>query len=424
MKRKLAILILALTVSCAHSPLLAATYTSLEPQLQKEFNALLDEAFNSYINKDYTKSMKLFQRALQMVPGDKTAEKGFSESQVKLEDQQKEKMKIVRQRMSFVKEEIKKENWMEAIDHVHWLFANSINPAEVQALRVELETALRRKIDNFPVASADRLIFEGFVYYLNRNFPETLRAWKDASTMVSSNVKLTIYIQKVAQIYRETAYHEIVVLGGERAKEAFNSGNYEVSANLWKKIIEFDPQNNEALEGIRKTKELANNKSKEGLISDYYDKGLATFLEENYAESLKSWEGILSIDPANEVAKDYIAKIKAKGIVPAREIEKKVSPAFQQAMTLYEQEKYVASKELFLKVLEQNPKDREAEDWVEKIKKTQAQKAEEHYQKGLISYSQGNKDEALKEWEKALEIDPSHGPSQRTLLKVKGAVAK
>jgi len=406
-----------------------AAYSTLEPQVQQEFNQLLDEAFNAYISKDYTKSMNLFQRALQMVPGDRTAEKGLIESREKLEEQQKEKMKIFRQRMALVRDELKKENWMEAIDQCHWLFANSINPAEVQLLRAEVETNLRKKMGNYPVASADRLIYEGLVSYLNRHFVEALKSWKDAVTMLPGNVKLTIYIEKAEQIYRETAYYEIITLGGQRAKEAFSSGNYAEAVGLWKKMLELEPQNSEALEGIQKAQDLVNKKSKEGLISDYYDKGLSAFLEENYEGSLTNWEGILAIDPTNEVAKDYINKIRAKGIVtppqkveistPSASIEKKGSPYYEEAVSLYHQEKFESAKELFLKALEENPIDIDSKKWLEKVKKTQSEKVDEHYNKGLIAYSRGQREEAIKEWEKALEMDPTHGPSKRTLLKVK-----
>ena len=425
-----------------------SAYSSLEPEQRKQFNELLDAAFNSYVSEDYNKAMQFFQKALQMDPKDKTALKGFAECKEKVDRNRGEKIKLQKRVVDMAKKSIRNEEWLEAVDHIYEVLSVTPNHAEALSLKNEIEILVRSKMAETPIESAEYLIYQGVYFYANKRYAEALRIWKDASTMVRDQVKLSIYLEKADQRYKQSQQYEVMTVGRQRARAAFEAENYQEAVALWKKILELSPQDEEAGQELKKAQGLLTKKSKENLLGEYYDKGLSLFLEGNFIESLKYWENILSISPENEVAKDYIRKIKSKGgqtPVPAettkesqaksnepkkgeksngkvlpKDIEDLPVNIYKKSVALYETGEYQNAIESFETLLKKNPDDQQAIEWIAKIKKERVAKAEEHYQKGLVLYSKSEMDKAIKEWQIALQIYPEHVASNRTLMKVKG----
>lgn len=409
----------------------SSSYSALDPEQRSKFNELLDSAFSAYVAEDYEKSFQIFTRVLQIDPKDKTALKGLDQCKEKLEQNRKQREKLQKEKIELVKKSMGDDDWVEAADHIASILSFAPNHTEALRLKNDVEAMIRKKMATVSISSPDNLIFQGTIFYLHGRYTQGIKAWKEAQYMVPDNVKLAIYIKKAEQLYNDSIRYEVVILGRQRAKSAFQAENYQEAAHLLKKIIEVEPNDQEAKQELAKAEALLEKKSKENLLGEYYDKGLSLFLEEKYAESLKYWQAILSISPENEVAKNYVTKINAKGVKSEDGTEilpvaapvlksSETSKPYDKALVFYEKGEYQESLQFLQKYIEKNSKDKAALEWLEKIKKEQQEKSQKFYQRGLVFYSEGSVEEAVKQWEAALHIDPNHAAAQRNLSKLKG----
>lgn len=467
---------------------------SVASEEQKKISEFLDNAFNAYVDEDYEKAMINFQRALQIDPKDKTALRGLKQSTQQLKKLRNYNSKEEDKNLKKAKKLIHREEWIDGIEQLHDILARIPSHLEALKLQGEIGNLLKKRMLLNPIGSEEHLIFQGLIHYLNKEFDQAVKAWNDALRMAPENVKIMIYIERGEKSFRESRRYEVVILGRERARAAFNTGDYQESLNRWKEILEFDPKDQEAEEGLAKVQELLNKKNMESLIGEHYDKGLSLFLNGQYKESLDKWEAILSIDPKNEVALDYVKKIVAKGykrspqssassglsgsstqnavisVPPAppkpapveatkpelkpktggktqpasptvsptpksilkdesaahpeaeSQMQSKSTPSvnYDKGISLYNEQEYVEAIKFFEGQIQKMPSDLQAKEWLDKIQKGQKEKADDHYNKGLVAYSQGDGKEALKEWKLALKIFPDHSASLRALSKVEG----
>lgn len=452
------------------------SYTSDEQKIVNEF---LDTAFNAYVDEDYKKAMLNFQRVLQMNPKDKVALRGLKQCKSRLRKKENYLAKGEQKKLKEAKKLIRREKWIDAIDILFGVLSRVPNQVEALELQNEIGISLKQKMSLIATSSVDRLIYQGVISYLNKQYAEAVKSWKDALVIAPDNVKLTVYVEKSEQLIRENARYDAVILGRSRAKSFFDSGKYEEAVDAWKRLLEFEPNDEEAQKELAKAQELMNSISMESMIGERYDKGLSLYLQGNFPESLKEWESILTINPENEVAKDYVKKIKAKmsisggevykkiekveskkesglgekdkekvviisssstesvvktepaikveptveSAAPSAKLEKTVVDSCEQGITLYKNGQYQESVEFFEKYLNKNPSDGKAKEWLEKVRKEQSDKAEKHYEDGILAYSEGNTNKAIEKWQRALKIFPNHAASQRSLIKVKGKMA-
>lgn len=109
-----------------------------------------------------------------------------------------------------------------------------------------------------------------------------------------------------------------------RGKTLLRQRNYEEAIIEWKKICDIDKQNEEAKEYIEKAITLY---EASPFIEEHLAKGEEFFQNEKYEEAIQEFEKILEIDPELEDALDGIERSRAKlteVVIPARQ-SKKVS---------------------------------------------------------------------------------------------------
>jgi len=141
------------------------------------------------------------------------------------------------------------------------------------------------------------------------------------------------------------------------AEKLYNKGDYAKATSLWQKILELEPNHRASLTRLNsaraKLKELGTlNKKKE-----YWSKGYKYYQQGEYNRAIPEFEKILEIDPNHEQSKKLIGQCKVK------------------------------SKE----------------------------DAEKYYTQGLVEYSNGRLEEAVKLWEKALSLQPENNKTRTAL---------
>lgn len=425
---------------------------------QKAIQQNLNEAFNAYVSQDFEKALHHFQKVLQIDPYDAAALKGIKLCRKNLQRSAVDRMKEEEQKLKLSKKLVREEKWLDAIDNLRDIANHQYLQTEALKLMGEVEVIIRRKISQSVVGSGDYLAFQGILYYMNRRYGEALKAWKEAEQISAENFKVTVYIQRVEQFYQETAQSEAETYR-KKAIAAYEAGNPDESLQNWRKVLEYEPRDEQAQLEIAKLGEIISKKNNQSVIGEYYDRGWSLFQDEKYAESLAEWKKIVDIDPKNEVALDYIAKIEKLGIavgsgapagrkeentaistgtsaartpglppaaVPASVLHSGTPPSksaasppnYNEGIAYFNGGNFPRAVEFFDQLYRNNPEDQKAKEWLDSSIKAQNEKADKHYQQGLMSYSLGNVDDAIKEWRSALEVYPNHPSAKRALLKV------
>lgn len=395
----------------------------------KLMNELLEAAFDAYVDEDYEGSILNFQRVIQMNPSDKTAQRGLKQSMKMLKLKRKDEEQDERHRTRLIRKLMKKEKWLDAMDHTSTILANAPNNREVLEIQNQMAATFRERMSDAKARPGNDMIYQGMIHYLNRRYDDAVKAWREAASLQPENFKTVISIGRAEQVMKKGEKHEVLVLGRQRAKAFFASGNYEEAAKLWEKILEYDPGDKEARENLPKAREGAMKANRESLIGEHYDKGLELFNKGRYAESLAEWQSILQISPENEVARDYIERIRAKGVNaeikvplgPVKQPGSKIAGTdYAAGERMFNEQNFVGAIATFRNILKANPGDPKAGEWLNRATDAQAQAAQKHYTQGSLKYAEGRVDEAMKEWQEVLRIDPNHGPTLKVLSKISG----
>ncbi len=415
--------------------LLTRTGWSQDPIDQKLINELLDVAFNAYVENDFNTAMLNFQKALQIDSNDETALRGLKQCRDKLGKNLKNKEKDIK----LLRKMVKNKQWIDAIDRLRDILEDAPNLESAVQIAKEMDMILKDKMSSAPPGSGEENLYRGFLSYMHKRYDQAVLAWEEVKRVVPSNAKIQIYIEKAKTLQHDNSRIDALTDGRKRAKVAWEEGDYEQAAVEWKKILEFEPYNEEAKAEYLKVSQKANEKNRRNQIGVLYDSGLTFFQADKYADSLEQWESILELDPENEVAADYVKKIHSKGVkskpkkdktIPSSHNPGPVAPVFipgsvssmeiKTGINAYDSKDYPAAVSFFEDFLIKKPNHIEAKKWISLIKAEQAKVAGEHYRKGLIGYSHGDLETAVREWQNALKVDPEHAQTKRALLKARG----
>jgi tetratricopeptide (TPR) repeat protein len=369
--------------------------------------------------------MLSFQNALQIDPNEPAALKGLGQCGKKLGKKRKEENRVAQKAARIARKLVREEKWLDAIDQLNFILAKIPGQSDALKIRNEIEAKLLQKMSS-DSKGVEPLIFQGILLYLQKQYEDAMKIWKEASTMTKDSFKVSVYIERALRTLKESRRQDIFVSGKARAKAAFSSGNFEEAAGLWKEVLEYDPKDEEAKTELAKSQEMQDKSGRVSVIGEHYDRGLSLFMKGSYADSMREWESILAVDPNNEVAGDYVGRLVKKGVKrssaqdssPVSESDMNEAGRLAAGIALYEGGEYQRSKDFFEDQMKKNSLDNKAREWFEKVRTEQSEKAEKHYNLGLVAYSEGRVDAAIKEWRETIKISPYHAATLRVLNKV------
>jgi len=219
----------------------------------------------------------------------------------------------------------------------------------------------------------------------------------------------------------ENTFGEVVDSIFLRGVSYYEQANYFKARVEMEKVLALNPDQQKAKEYISliedkqneleriklalKKKEEEERKSRK--ISTCLTKGLTYYKREQWERAIKSFDEVLALAPDHEVA-----------------LEHKAICYYEQGLILHREGKLLEALDTFSNVLEVNPKHKEAQEQISKIKEECKEKAEEYNRKGLVEYTQGNLKEAIEAWENALRLNPDLGTAQKNLERARKEIKK
>ena len=129
------------------------------------------------------------------------------------------------------------------------------------------------------------------------------------------------------------------------------------------------------------------------------DEAIALYNEKKFKEAIVKFEAVVENDPKDFRALEYLGKAH-----------------FQQGLVLFGKEDYLAARDEFKTALEYN---RDCDQCEKNIQKSEETYKEVHYDKGLAYFGDQKLAEAIREWESVSALDPNYKDVNKNLTKAR-----
>jgi|GEM_PF-4234924 len=199
---------------------------------------------------------------------------------------------------------------------------------------------------------SERHFAEGHRYYQRNMFQEALDEFRKAVQYDPTNSAARSRMEELEERVSRTDENEVEKLYN-LGKEAFNNENYSISAEFLKEALEINPNHNpsrEILDQIRQLNELEFNEEQ------FINEGINLYEKENYKEALNVFRKVLQNNPANETAQEYVDNVNDRA-----------EEQYVKGLEAFRNEDYSLAEEKFKDALDLNPEHGEAEKALERI---------------------------------------------------------
>jgi len=257
---------------------------------------------------------------------------------------------------------------------------------------------------------------------------------------LSVNLDESIEAKKKAMEARRRAQEEQYlreVLSGrmrehlEKGKTRMEKGEFEKAYDELKMVLEYDPSNEEATRLIGRVEEEIleleqreiRSAEQKAMIDRHIKLGLQYYRNNEYVLSREEWKALLEIDPENETAQNYLEKI--------REILDEQIEEHRKRALDYERRGLLAeSLDEWNMIRTLNPGDQEAQSNYQRIKTRMTElgrslesarkelESIDLFEQALNSFSRGDYPDAAEFLRKLLRIEPDHQEGRKLLDRV------
>jgi tetratricopeptide (TPR) repeat protein len=306
--------------------------------------------------------------------------------------------------------------------------------------------------------SSEKYFEQGLADYEAGNYRAAMENFSEALFLDPTNKQARHYLEKAGRKFLEETeikkeYERREILGraqsiiAERKKKV--KENYERGVKHYKQgellkaneefnaVLEVEPEHKKAkgyLELVGKRLGDSVNKGEFKTVSElYYAQGAIFYINGEWAKAIAQWENALKLDPSNEELLAFIKIAEKKRT--EEEVFEKAEILYRDGLAHYKEGKIDEATKELEEAIKLNPKHTKAQEYLAKAReKTTGMKKEEeekghrqtiekHYIQGIDYYAEGEFKNALKEWEEVLRIDPQHEGAKEYIKKANDKIA-
>ena len=199
--------------------------------------------------------------------------------------------------------------------------------------------------------------------------------------------------------------------------ELFRLGEYENANYNFREVLKIERDNKAAIDYLKLCEE-ALKLQKESVISEdspYYSivknlelKGIESYKKKEYTIARRYFEEIKDLFPLNDDANHYILMIMAR--TEPKKVRNILDSHFEKGRKYYNSKNYTMAFYEFNRIKRVDPNYPDINKYVSLASKppsTGSGRIRAHFNKGLLYFSQKKYEEAVKEWNKAIDLDRS-----------------
>jgi tetratricopeptide (TPR) repeat protein len=175
--------------------------------------------------------------------------------------------------------------------------------------------------------------------YRKAEYMRAIREWEKILKLTPEDVRVERQIEIARNLMEDTTLETMYAL----ADGFLKSGEYESAVNELEKILQIKPDEEKARELLA----YALQTIKDIRIQRHYEQAALHMEQGKYDLAIEEWQSILELDKNQEEAARLIASARRK----------KLNAMYVQAELSYEQGDYITSRDLYTKIVNENPTD-------------------------------------------------------------------
>ncbi len=315
----------------------------------------------------------------------------------------------------------------------------------VLAVRKDHEKAREymQRVENYFAKQSEELFLRGLGYYSQKNYDMAIASFTEALNYNRNNDEARDYLEKARQEKDiRTHLSDSLMI---QAEEMVRQKDYVAAYNLYEKVLEVDPFHREAQKALRKLKPVLKR-----YVDGYIREGKTAFRKGNLEQARQAFRNALRIDPSRRDARRYLARIEKEGkerieakyregmrYFEARDWARAID-AFEAVLTMDSQHRaarkmlreaysqssfeehlqqaeqkfragqYLEAMELFTQLLERDSSNTYIQSRLEDCQRELNKLVEQYFNQGISYYTAERYSDAIREWDKALKLNPNH----------------
>lgn len=182
-----------------------------------------------------------------------------------------------------------------------------------------------------------------------------------------------------------------------QAQKLFEEKRFAKAIEKWREVLELEPKNSEAFAGIKEAERILEEieqKKRKRKIAELNKSAQQLYEAEKYIEAIDEWSKVLDFDPENQTAKEGIKRAEEK-------LKEKITRLSLQAQKLFEEGRYTEAIAKWQDVLKLEPENSEAITGIEVVKRI-LKKIDELNTSAQLFYDEGKYHEAIGKWKEVL----------------------
>jgi tetratricopeptide (TPR) repeat protein len=374
------------------------------PQKIKEskIDQLYAKGLNYFNAKDYDNAAKAFQEIVKLSADEKGAQE-FLDIKIPqaLAEVKAAKIKSLYEQATAAFDAQKYDQAIAIFKNILTLDANQQKAKEYLDIKIP-QKLKENKIEQF--------YSKGLSYFDSKDYDNAAKAFQEITKLSADEKRAQEYLDiKIPQALAEEKAAKIKSLY-EQATSAFDKGDLEGSTSLFNQIIFLDSTQAQAKDYVNS--KIPAQKAKVERIKQLYSEGAGYFNTQDFVKAESAFKEIVELDPGQAQAREYL-----DSKIPLAQKNKNIQDTLKEAVQYFTIGDCAKASELFNQLLSLDPDNTQAKDYLENRipVKLKEQKIRELYAQGQGFFNVGYYDDAKNAFKEILELSPDEPVAQEYL---------
>jgi tetratricopeptide (TPR) repeat protein len=152
-----------------------------------------------------------------------------------------------------------------------------------------------------------------------------------------------------------------------QAKEAVNAGRTEEAKAALRNVLAIRPDHAEAKSMLESLGAGPQAEERRRQAKDHFNRGVEAYEQGRWADAVREWELVTTLNPADEEAKKLLRKARGKDTAARKAARARIPDMHEEALRLYQQGKLEDARKLYRRILDLDPADEKAKRSIELI---------------------------------------------------------
>jgi len=279
------------------------------------------------------------------------------------------------------------QNFAKALEFFQQALALSPNYEEAQDYLDKTQAALQQQKEKIGrlLAEAERLSRQQQINNAYRTYREVLDLDPENET---ARQQIRLLQSRIDAFVGEKL---------QAANRAYDRGDYAQATELCQQILAVAPRQEEATALLQRIGQFNTKRADE-----FARRGLDYFEARDWNRAVGEFDKALGFDPKNKMALQKREEALSQS---------GIQQLLEQAQVYYSQNQFLQAIESYRRILERDPAHPVARARLEECQRQLNSQVEKYFERGLRLYAVDDYEGAIREWDKVLNIDPTHKQS-------------